>query len=413
MLKLFYAPAQIATVNTNGTNCKKGSQMADIGLLEGFSIITENSCIKDIVKTSNVSKSDYSYVVDLTGKFLMPGLVDCHTHLLFAGSRANEFILKLKGATYEDIAKAGGGIISTVKSIKETSTENLTSLAKQRIAKHIKQGFTTIEIKSGYGLDFPIEIKMLEIIKSLKEECNINIVSTFLGAHTFPLEFKGKHQEYIDIIINKMLPYIAQNNLADFCDAFCEKTAFSPVEVMQIFEKAAEFGIPTKLHTDQFNSIGGIDTAISCQSQSVDHLEVLDKGGIEKLSATDIITVVLPGVSFFLNYGYAPARELINNNCTVAIATDYNPGSNHINNISLIMGLAAIKMKLQPEEILSAFTINAAKALNKHDKCGSIEIGKNADFAVFDTDNYNEIFYNMAENLNIMTVRNSEIIYKG
>lgn len=412
MLRCFKNPAQIVTVGTEGKNEKRGKSLNDIGILEDFSVITEDNIIKDFIKTSRVTDTDYDEVVDISDKVLLPGIVECHTHTAYAGSRANEFKMKLKGVSYEEIAKMGGGINSTVQAIRETPFDTLVNIIKSRIEYFISQGVTSLEIKSGYGLSYYDEIKLLKAVQHCKKIMEIDIIPSFLGAHTFPPEYKNDHQKYISIICDEMLPYIAQNNLAHFCDGFCENTAFSVDELDRIFNKAKEYGLKVKLHTDQFNSIGGLDLAIKHKAVSVDHLEVVNTEDIQKLSGSDLVVVLLPGCSFFLNYDYAPARDLIDNEVLVALSTDYNPGSSHIANISLIMGLAALKMKLSIEEIISSYTINAAKALDINTHVGSVEIGKNADFSILNSNNYADLVYQLGKNINYMTVKNGKIIYK-
>ena len=261
-------------------------------------------------------------------------------------------------------------------------------------------------------MDFENEIKLLKVINSLKNNCPISIIPTFLGAHTYPNEFKMDHNKYLNIIINKMLPYAAENKLAEFCDGFCESAAFSADEINLIFSKAKELSLNLRIHTEQFNNIGGIESALKYNAASIDHLEVLKEDQIKLLKDNDVVCVLLPGVSFFLNYQYAPARKLIDNNAIIALSTDYNPGTSPISVLHFIMSLAAIKMNMTIEETISAVTINAAKALKLNHKFGSIEIGKSADFAVFNTNDYSEIVYNINRNLNCMTIKNGEIIYR-
>ena len=411
MQKVLLNPSQIVTVDTSGKNYKRGSDLKDIGLVTGHSIVIENDIIKDIVPTGSLKNVAEKDIVDLSGKTVLPGLIESHTHTAFAGSRADEFRMKISGIHYEEIAAKGGGILSTVKAVRETSFEQLISIISPRVQYFISQGITTLEIKSGYGLDFDNEIKLLHLINYLNEIYAIDIIPTFLGAHTYPPEFKDDHTGYLDLLINKMIPHIAKNKLAVFCDAFCEKTAFTAEETGRIFDKAKENGLGLKLHTEQFNNIGGLDTALIRNAVSVDHLEVLKEIDIAKLAKSDTVATLLPGVSFFLNYGYAPARNLIDKGAIVALATDYNPGSSHIANMSFIMSLACLKMKMTIEESISAVTINAAKALNKNIETGSIETGKKADFAVFDTEEYSDIVYQIGKNINCMTIKNGKIIY--
>lgn len=412
MKKLIYNPAQILTINTEGKNLKRGKEQSEIGLLENHSIEIENGLIKSFVKSSSVKKEMYEEVIDVSNKTVLPGLVECHTHTVFAGSRADEFRMKLEGVDYEEIARKGGGIISTVKAVRQSTFDELVEAAKPRIEYFISQGITTLEIKSGYGLSFLDEIKLLQVIQHLNKIYPVDIVGTFLGAHTFPPEYKKDREKYIEIICDEMIPYVAKNKLAEFCDAFCESTAFSAKEVDKIFNAASKHKLKLKLHTEQFNNIGGLEVAINHKAASVDHLEVLKINQIELLKKSKIISVLLPGVSFFLNYDYAPARELIVNKIPIALATDYNPGSSHIANLNFIMSLAALKMKLSIEEVITSVTINSAAALNRAKEIGSLEIGKKADFAVFDTNNYADIVYQVGKNICCMTIKDGNVIYK-
>jgi len=413
MKTLLFNPASIVTVNTSGKNYKRGNELNDIGCLFEYSVIIEDDLIKDILPTSSVDKNKFEKVIDVSDKTILPGLVECHTHTAFAGSRADEFRQKLSGVGYEEIAKRGGGINTTVQAVRSSSLEELVNLIKPRVEHFISQGITTLEVKSGYGLNFENERKLLQVIKFLNEIYQIDIVPTFLGAHTFPIEFKVDRQGYVDEIINKMIPHFAEQQLAEFCDGFCEATAFSSNEIDEIFYAADKYGLKLKLHTEQFNSIGGLDVALKHKAVSADHLEVIKDEDIPKLGSSDTVSVLLPGVSFFLNHTYAPARKLIEQNAIVALATDYNPGSSHISSLSLIMSIAALKMKMTIEETISAVTINSAKALCREKIIGSIEIGKKADFAVFNTSDYSDIVYSVGRNLNFMTIKDGIVIYQN
>ena len=411
MLKIVANPWQIITVDTFGQNVKRGAELNEIGLLTGYSIIIEDGFIKDIVPTVSIKSIEADEIIDAAGRIVLPGLVECHTHTVFAGSRSDEFRNKLKGISYEEIAQSGGGINKTVNAVRNASVEELIGITIPRIDYFISQGVTTLEIKSGYGLDFENEIKILRVIHYLNEKYTIDIIPTFLGAHVYPPEFKDNHKAYIDLLINESLPYVAKNNLAKYCDGFCELTAFSIPEIETVFNKAKSLGIQLKLHTDQFNSIGGVDIALKNNVVSADHLEAIKDEDIKKLGNSDIVCVLLPGVSFFLNHNFAPARKLIKQNAIVALSTDYNPGSSNISSLNLIMSIAALKMGMTIEETISAVTINAAKAIGLNNECGSIEIGKRADLALFNTGNYSDIVYNVGKNLNYMTIKNGEVIY--
>jgi imidazolonepropionase len=412
MKKLFINSSQLVTCNTNGKNYKRGIELDSLEVLTDHFILTENGIIRDILPNTSLGKFVSVEKIDLKNKIILPGLVECHTHTAFAGSRANEFKDKISGKSYEEIAKEGGGILTTVNAVRNTDLQNLIEIIKPKVKEFISQGVTTLEIKSGYGLDFENEIKLLHTIKIINEIFPIDIISTFLGAHTFPLYYKNDHKSYIDLINNKLIPHIAKNNLAEFCDGFCEITAFNSDEIEQIFLNASKAGLKLKLHTEQFNNIGGIDIALKYNAESIDHLEVIKDTDCTKFSKSETVSVLLPGVSFFLDYQYAPARKLIENNAIVALATDYNPGSSHILNLHLIMSIAAIKMKMRVEEIINSVTINAAKAINKESEVGSIELGKKADFTVFDTNEYSDIVYSIGRNLVTHTIKNGEVIFQ-
>ncbi len=409
MITLIKNASQIFTIDTKGKNLKRGKNLTDVFPLTDFSIVIENGLIKDFIPCNSTLKADET--IDAKNCIVLPGLVECHTHSAFAGSRSNEYLMRLNGATYEEIANAGGGIISTMKAVRDSSFDDLIYLLRPRINYFISQGVTTLEIKSGYGLSFYDEIKLLQVINYLKKNSAINIVPTFLGAHTYPPEYKNDHKSYLEMIINQLLPYIKKNNLADTVDSFLETSAFHPNEVDLIFSTAKKLGFNLRLHTDQFNSIGGIDLAIKHKINSVDHLEVINDEDIEKISNSKIASVLLPGVSFFLDYQYAPANKLISKNSIVALSTDFNPGSSHIPNIQFIMQLAALKMKMNIEEIISAVTINSAYALGLSDKIGSIEIGKEASFSIFKAKEISDLIYNIGYNLNKFTISKGKIIY--
>lgn len=405
--------SQIVTVNTNGNNFKKGNEMNSLSILEEHSILFDSGKILDLIPNSKIHLTLSEQTISAGGRTVLPGFVECHTHSLFVGSRANEFKLKLQGATYEEISKGGGGILSTVKAVRESDISNLSINLENRIKSFIKQGVTSLEIKSGYGLNFESEMKMLSVIQQMKNRISINLVPTFLGAHTYPTEHKNAHDNYIHEIVNEMLPYVRKNQLADFCDVFCESTAFSAAETLQIFTAAKKHDLKLKIHTEQFNNIGGFEVAIENGCTSIDHLEVLTEGQIKSFESCDSVATLLPGVSFFLNYQFAPARKIIDAGGIVALATDFNPGSSHISKISFIMALAALKMKMSVEEIISAYTINAAKAIALEQRCGSIEIGKDADFAILNCEDYADLIYNFSEEINYMTFSKGKIIYQS
>ncbi|GAB1442049.1 imidazolonepropionase [Ignavibacteriales bacterium] len=410
MIKRFANASQIVTVDSLGSGRKNGSEVSRLGTLSGYDLVVENGLIQDFIPSHSPVTTPHR-TVDVKGKIITPGFVECHTHSLFAGDRSAEFRMKLEGRSYEDIAAMGGGIVSSVRAIRETTEGELLILLLKRIDNFISQGVTTLEIKSGYGLSYDAELKMLRVIKKAASLRNINIIPCFLGAHTVPTEYKTDRNKYLTILIKELLPQIKKENLATRCDAFCESSAFSPDEVEQVFNVAKSLGFQLTLHTEQFNNIGGLEVALKMNALSVDHLEVLKDDQINLFTNSQTVAVLLPGVSYTLDYSYAPARKLINSGVTVALATDYNPGTSNINSIFLIMSLAARKLKMTSEEILSAYTLNSAAALGISGFTGSLELGKSADLAILDFLNYEQIIYNTSQNFNQMTVKSGKIIY--
>jgi len=400
---------QIITCHTRGRRFKAGKYQSEISLIENESIFVENGRIKWIGKKlpSYVKKSNPKKI-NAKNKTVLPGFVDSHTHLVFAGDRDNEFSMRIKGKTYEEIAKAGGGIISTVKATKKASKAELKKLAKHRINSSIGFGVTTIEAKSGYGLDTKNEIKMLEVIYELNKETPIDVYATFLGAHAFP-KHKSK-KEYIDEILYDMIPQIAKRNLATFIDTFCEKNYFSVDDTRKIFMQGINFGLVPKLHTNQFYSIGGIETAAEFDAISVDHLEVMNGKDINALKGTNTIACLLPSVSYFLDISYAPARKLIDAGIPVALATDFNPGSAMSENIQLVMSLAVQMLRMNIEETINAVTINGAASLGISHNVGSIEVGKQADLLIFDVPDYKHILYHFGVNHLKTVIKKGKII---
>lgn len=321
-------------------------------------------------------------VIDADGKYVMPSFCDSHTHIVFAKTREGEFEDRIKGLTYEEIAKKGGGILNSAKKLADCSEEELIQSALKRLEEISKTGTGAVEIKSGYGLTVEAEIKMLRVIKKLKELSPLTIKATFLGAHAFPTEYKENHQGYIDKIINEMLPIIEQEGLAEYIDAFCERNYFSKEELDQILEAGAKIGLTPKVHVNQFSIQGGVEVSIKHGARSVDHLEEIDQNDIDALKNSECMPTILPSCSFFLNIPYGDARRLMNEDVPVALATDYNPGSTPSGNLPFVMSLACIKMKMTPNEALNAITMNSAYAMNLEDTHGSITVGKKANLVI-------------------------------
>jgi len=338
-------------------------------------IITEYGAMFELeLKVPQLPKN----IIDAGGQFVLPTWCDSHTHIVFAKSREEEFVDKIKGATYAEIAARGGGILNSAHTLNAASEDELFNSAWKRLEEVCRLGTGAIEIKSGYGLTVEGELKMLRVIRRLKEKSNLSIKASFLGAHTFPLAYKDDHNGYINSIINDMLPVIAAEKLADYIDVFCETGFFSPEEMETICRAGMRYGLKPKLHVNQLNSIGGIATAIQCNAVSVDHLETMTDNDIAQLGRANTIGTLLPTAAFFLRMPYQPARKLIDSNCAIALATDYNPGSSPSGNMNFVVSLSCIQMKMLPEEAINAATINGAYAMEMEKELGSITIGKKA-----------------------------------
>ena len=376
-----------------------GKNMSILPIIKNAFLIIKDNVIVDFgsMNTLGIKKSDK--VVDLTGKLVLPTWCDSHTHLVFADTREEEFVNRIKGLTYQEIAEKGGGILNSSKKLQNKPEIELYEDAEIRLKELIKNGTGAIEIKSGYGLTLESELKILRVIKKLKENFSLPIKATFLGAHALPNEYKEKRAEYIQLIIEKMIPKIAKEKLADYIDVFCEKGYFTTKETDQILKAGRKYGLIPKIHVNQFNSIGGIKVGVNNNALSVDHLEVLTDEDLNILSKSDTMPVALPSCSFFLGIPYTNARKLIDANIPMAVASDYNPGSSPSGNMNFVVSLACIKMRMTPEEAINAATINAAHALNLSDKIGSISKGKMANFIITKPiKSYSSIPYAFADN---------------
>ena len=367
--------------NREVTSLLRAAALAHLPSIENAFLLIEDGIIADYghmyeleLKVPQLPK----HIIDAQGQFVLPAWCDSHTHLVFAKTREEEFIDKLKGMSYADIAAKGGGILNSARVLNETQEDDLFISAWERLQEVIKLGTGAIEIKSGYGLTVGGELKMLRVIKKLKERSNIPIKATFLAAHTYPVLYKDDHQAYIDLMINEMLPVIAAEKLADYIDCFCETGFFSPAEMETICRAGMSYGLKPKLHVNQLTSIGGIEAAIKLNALSVDHLETMTDTDIAALSASNTIGTLLPTAAFFLRMQYQPARQLIDAGCAIALASDYNPGSSPSGNMNFVIALACIQMKMLPEEAINAATINGAYAMELENELGSITIGKKA-----------------------------------
>jgi imidazolonepropionase len=403
---------QLVTVDGGGKSYKSGRAMREIGVLENASVLVENGIISWIGNASDFTNTldPDADILDGSSYVALPGFVDSHTHALFGGSRENEFAMRAEGKTYQEIASSGGGILSSVTATRAATKKELKKAASRRLDAMMKHGTTTVEIKSGYGLSEDAEIKMLEAITELADEHFSTIRSTFLGAHAFPPEFRDRHSDYVDLICDRLIPYIAKRKLAQFCDVFCEIGYFSVDESRRILEKARSHGLALKLHSDEFNSIGGTRLAAELQATSVDHLEHISDDAIDHLKQSKTVAVVLPGVSFFLRNPYAPARRLIDAGVPVAIASDFNPGSCMSFSMPLMMSIACTQMSMTPEEAIAATTLNGAAALGIADQVGSIEVGKRADIILYEIPNYRYLAYHFGVNLVTKVIKNGIIL---
>ena len=369
------------------TNVRKlsGEEMTNLSTIKDAWLAIEDDIIIAYGKMKDWGGiTDWSdlEVIDATGKMVFPTWCDSHTHIVFAKTREEEFVDRIKGLTYQEIAAKGGGILNSAKKLQDASEEELYQGALTRIKEIQATGTGAVEIKSGYGLTLDAELKMLRVIKRLKENCELTIKANFLGAHAIPAEFKENRRGYIDLIINEMLPIIEKEHLADFIDTFCETNYYTPEETNEILEAGQKIGLTPKIHVNQFTSIGGIQVGIKNKALSVDHIEVMTDKDISDLAKSDVMPTLLPSCSFFLTIPYAPAKQLIEKGLPIALATDFNPGSTPSGNMCFVLSLACINMKLTPEQAINAVTINAAYAMGLEKTHGSITVGKKANIFI-------------------------------
>ena len=377
-----------------------GSEMAILPSIKNAFLILKDNLIEDFGAMENLPKINADKIIDATGKVILPTWCDSHTHIVYAGNREQEFVDRINGLTYEEIANRGGGILNSAKKLNEASEEEIYEQSKIRLEEVMHLGTGAVEIKSGYGLTIEGELKMLRVIKKLAENYPISIKATFLGAHAFPAHYKENKAGYIDEIVTKMLPEIAQNNLAEYIDVFCESGYFSVEETEKIMKAGIDFGLKPKIHVNQFNSIGGIQSGVKFNALSVDHLEVMNPEDIETLKESETMPVALPSCSYFLSIPYTPAREMIKAGLPLALATDFNPGSTPSGNMNFVVATACIKMKMTPEEAINAATINGAYAMGLSETHGSITKGKKANLILTKPiSSYYQIPYAFGSNL--------------
>ena len=403
-------------VTCSGNKAKFGKDMSDIHIIENGSVVIEEGLIKAAGKTEDIlSKYDENNyeVLNLENKCVLPGFVDSHTHFVFGGYREEEFSWRLKGDSYMDIMNRGGGIVNTVKATREASRGELIGLGKKRLDSMLHFGVTTVEGKSGYGLDYDTEIKQLEVMKELNDIHPVDVVSTFLGAHAVPAEYKGKQNDYIDFMIEKVMPYVAENELAEFCDVFCEEGVFSVEESRKILLEAKELGMKLKIHADEIASLGGAELGAELGTVSADHLLHASDKGIKDMAERKVVSTLLPTTAFCLREPFAKGRYMIDNGCGVALATDFNPGSGFTNSIPLIFALSAIYMNMTIEETITAMTINGAAALDRADTIGSIDVGKKGDLVVLEYPSYKFLPYNTGVNIVEKVIKNGVLVYSN
>lgn len=402
---------ELIQVREIAPNKVSGVEMNELPSIKNAWLFLENGIISDFGKMEDLKDIQASETIDCTGKIVMPTWCDSHTHIVYAGNREQEFVDRINGHSYQEIADNGGGILNSAKKLQAISQEDLLVQSATRLQEVMQLGTGAIEIKSGYGLTTEAELKMLRVAKQLEEIFPITVKTTFLGAHAVPSEYKDNKQGYLDLICNEMLPKVAEENLADYVDIFCEKGYFTVEDTHQLLSEAKKYNLIPKIHVNQFNAIGGIAAGVEHNALSVDHLEVLNPEDIKALKGSDTMPVALPSCSYFLSIPYTPGRELIDAGLPLALATDFNPGSTPSGNMNFVVATACIKMKLTPEEAINAATINGAYAMGISDTHGSITKGKSASIIITKKiPSYGYIPYAFGSNLIDSVIINGELI---
>jgi len=384
-------------VTPEGTTARRGKAQSEVKTLANAAIGITDGIITYVGEAANAPEAKET--IDAGGRLVTPGLVDAHTHLVFGGWRHNELDLKLKGASYLDILAAGGGILSSVRSTRAASEDELVARGIQFTKEMLAHGVTTAEAKSGYGLDTETELKQLRAIHRVSEAQPVDLVPTFLGAHALPQEYKENREEFIRLVCEEMLPAVRAAELAEFCDIFCETGVFTPEESRIVLGAAKEHGFKLKAHIDEIDALGGAEVAAELGATSTEHMISSNDAGIEALSKAGTVAVLLPATGFYLDKGYAPARKMLDADMAVAVASDFNPGSSPSLNLQFAMMLACQKYRLTPEETITAATLNAAAAVDRAETVGSIEVGKRADLVIWETDALSYLFYRFGSNL--------------
>lgn len=409
---------EVITMQLDKVGPRRREQMSELGLLKDVSILIADGRIEAIAPLEEIKQTfphlmERVEVIDAQGKIVMPGLVDCHTHLVHGGTREHELNMRLAGKSYMDIMNAGGGIHYTTTKTREASFDTLYEKTYYHLNDFLRYGVTTVEAKSGYGLDWATELKQLEVAKKLQETHVVDIVSTFMGAHAVPKEMKGEEDRFVDIIINEMIPKVAEQGLAEFNDVFCEKGVFTPEQSRLILEAGKEHGLTPKIHADEIEPYEGAELAAEVGAISAEHLLVASDDGIEAMAKAGTIAVLLPGTAFFLRAPYARGRLMIDCGVPVAISTDFNPGSSPTISLPFVQNLACMNMGMTMEEVLCATTINAAYAINRGDEVGTLEKGKKADVLILDVPNYKQLQYFYGMNHTDTVIKDGKVVVKG
>jgi imidazolonepropionase len=400
-----------------GRGPRRGKALSNLGTIKDGALLVRDGSIAAVgsrAKVEALPEARAAEKLDVGGRVVLPGFVDSHTHLIHAESRAMEYELKTAGASYEEIARKGGGILNSVKKLRAATSEALKHRARAALREFAAHGTTTIEAKSGYGLDLANELKILELHNELRSEQPLEIVSTFLGAHVIPPEFRGKPggaEEYVALLVETLLPEVAKGKLAEFCDVFCDRSAFSREQSRQILEAGKRYGLAPRLHAEQLTRTGAAQLGVQLGAASCDHLEQVNRADIRALAKSNTVATLLPGCDFHLGLkGYAPARALIEAGAIVALSTDFNPGTSPTSSMPMILSLACAQLRMTPAETIVAATINSAYALHREQQIGTLEAGKLADIAVFEVDDYREIPYYFGVNKCWMTLKKGEIV---
>ena len=402
-------------VTCSGFAGKRGREMNDLHVIEGGTVVVTDGCISHVLRVGEplpVDEAGYT-VIDATGKALLPGFVDPHTHFVFGGYREEEFSWRMRGDSYMEIMNRGGGIVNTTRATREASEDELFEVGRRRLDAMLRLGITTVEGKSGYGLDRDTEMKQLRVMRRLNEAHPADVVSTFMGAHATPAEWKGREDEFIDFNIREMFPLVAKEGLAEFADIFCEKDVFTIEQSRRYLQAAREQGFKLKIHADEIVQFGGAELAGELHCISADHLLQASDAGIRAMADAGVVATLLPLTAFSLRETFARGREMIDAGCMVALATDLNPGSSFSASVPLLFALACIYMKLSPEEAVTAFTINSAAAIDRADRIGSIDVGKQGDLVLLQFPSYKFLPYHVGMNIVDTVIKQGEVVVKN